>query len=154
MAKFSFSNTSTVSKPVQENKEIKSVKKEKTVKLLGPQKISKIDLIHHEAVDYTPEYYTYINSNGESVKYSGLVVTDLDGSYIGKTITTHKVILKYHPAVKPVEAVDEYFSYEDNYGRERIFTGEPKFDLEKNTYYGEVVEDILHDKIVTIYKEK
>ena len=146
MAKFSFSKTSQVQKPVEEKKvEIKKVE---------PKKSIKVNLIHHEGRDGISEFYTYTNSNGDKVKFSGLVVKDLDGSYIGKSIITHKVILDYHPAVDSVESVDEYFSYQDNYGRERIFTGEPKFDLEKNTYFGEVIEDILHDEIITIYKEK
>lgn len=148
MAKFSFSNKKAENKP-QVKKEVRYVQASNSGK-----KNVKIDLIYHEGKEYTPEFYSYTNSNGEKVKYSGLVVTDLDGSYIGKTITTHKVILQYHPTVESVKHVDEYFSYIDNYGRERIFTGEPKFDLENNTYFGEVVEDILHDEIVTIYKEK
>lgn len=149
MATFSFSNKKTVNKPQPVVKPTqKPVEEKKVVKNV------KVNLIHHEGRDYTPEFYTYTNSNGDKVKFSGLVVTDLDGSYIGKNITTHKVILQYHPTVESVEHVDEYFSYIDNYGRERIFTGEPKFDLEKNTYFGEVVEDILHDEIITIYKEK
>lgn len=114
----------------------------------------KIALIKHEGQESSAEYYTYTNANGEKCKYSGIVVTDLDGSYIGKTITTHKVILDYHPTVESVEHVDEYFSYKDIYGKERIFIGQPKFDFKLNSYYGEVTEDILHDEIVTIFKEE
>jgi len=137
MATFSFSN-----------------KKPGTNASKGIKRNIKIALIHHPGQEYVPEYYTYTNANGEKLKYSGIVVTDLDGSYIGKTITTHKVILDYHPTVNSVEHVDEYFSYKDNYGRERVFIGKPKFDLESNSYYGEVTEDILHDEIVKIFKEK
>lgn len=138
MATFSFSNKNSNT----------------TASNAGIKRNVKIALIKHEGQEPVPEYYSYTNGNGEKCKYSGIVVTDLDGSYIGKTITTHKVILDYHPTVESVEHVDEYFSYKDNYGRERIFIGEPKFDLESNSYYGEVTEDILHDEIVTIFKEK
>ena len=139
MAKFVFSNNI-------------NVEPKKTVKAKHKKNIS-VDLIKHDKIEYTPEYYTYINSDGDSVKYSGIVIKNDDGSYIGKNIITHKVILQYHPSVQSVEHVDEYFSYLDNYDRERIFVGEPKFDLENNTYYGEVTEELVHDEIVKIYKE-
>ena len=93
-------------------------------------------------------------NNGEKCKYSGIVVTDLDGSYIGKTIITHKVILNYHPTVESSEHHDEYFSYIDNYGREVMFKGEPKFDFDLNSYYGEVSEDVITDETIKVYKEK
>lgn len=153
MATFSFTKT----KPVVNNKPsakpaVKSTVKE-TVKD-NTKKNIKVNLIHYPGQEYVPEFYTYTTADGNEAKYSGIVVTDIDGSYIGKTITTHKVILQYHPTVNSVSHVDEYFSYIDNYGRERIFTGEPKFNLETNTYFGEVTEDVLHDEIVNIYKEK
>ena len=140
MAKFVFSNSN---KEVVEPKQVKEKRKRNV----------NIELIKHDKVEYSPEYYTYINDKGEVSKYSGIVIKDEDGSYIGKNIITHKVILQYHPTVKSVEHEDEYFSYFDNYDRERIFVGEPKFDLEKNTYYGEVEEEIVHDELIKIYKE-
>ena len=144
MATFSFSNKS---------KNTNTNKTESTVKQSTVKKNIKVELIKHDTVEAKPEFYTYINSNGDICKYSGLISQDLDGSYIGKVITTHKVELKYHPTVESVEHKDEYFSYLDNNGKERIFTGTPSFDLEKNAYVGEVSEDIINDELVKVYKE-
>ncbi len=140
MATFTFSNKKQQS-PVK-----------KTVKKNDFKRNVKIDLIKHNKIDYSPEYYTYINADNEKCKYSGLIYNEGD-SYIGKNIITHKVILTFHPTVNAVEHKDEYFSYIDINERERIFIGEPLYDLEKNTYYGNVIETIPHDEIVKIYKE-
>jgi len=113
----------------------------------------KVELIKHPAVNYEPEYYLYTNELGEISKYSGIVTKDLDGTYVGKIINTHKVILEYHPKLEAVEHVDEYFSYIDNNGNEKTFIGTPEFDIERNTYFGNVVEDILQDKVIEIFKE-
>lgn len=122
-----------------------------------PSNVIRIKLTKHDRVKGNPEYYTYISSDGNEEKYDGVVTKLIDEngetSYKGKIINTHKVVLNYHPSVTPVEHVDEYFSYLDNNGNERIFTGTPKFDLEQNTYFGEVNEEILHDEVIDIYKE-
>jgi hypothetical protein len=144
MASFTFS----VNKPVNKNQTSKP-----TVKKPIQSKV-KVELTMHETTNYEPEYYSYVDANGESHKYSGIVLSDIDGSYVGKVINTHKVILDYHPTVETVKPVDEYFSYIDNNGIERIFIGTPIFDSESNTYYGEVVESILEDKIIEIFKDK
>lgn len=141
MAKFSFSNKSNNTKPA-----------ETSVKTPVKKNI-KVELTKHDRIESKPEFYSYINAEGETCKYSGLISADIDGSYVGKVITTHKVVLEYHPTVTSVEHVDEYFSYIDNNGKERIFTGHPTFDLEKNTYVGEVNEEIITDEVVNIYKE-
>ncbi|MBQ3416095.1 MAG: hypothetical protein IJH39_12335 [Clostridia bacterium] len=113
----------------------------------------KVELTKHDAVKHEPEYYSYINEAGESCKFSGIITTDIDGTYVGKVIKTHKVILDYHPKVEAVEHVDEYFSYIDNNGNEKVFIGQPEFNLEENTYFGIVTEDILNDEVITIFKE-
>ena len=141
MAKFSFSNKSNNTKP------------SKTSVKTPVKKNIKVELIKHERVEPKAEFYSYINAAGDICKYSGLISTDIDGSYVGKVITTHEVILKYHPTVESVEHVDEYFSYIDNNGKERIFNGKPTFDLEKNSYVGDVEEEIINDEIVNVYKE-
>lgn len=141
MATFTFSNKS------QKSSEQKPVKKNDLKKNV------KINLIKHDRIEYSPEYYTYVNSNNEVCKYSGILYKEEDGSYIGKNITTHKVLLTFHPTVKSVDYKAEYFSYIDIYGKERIFTGTPLFNLETNTYYGEVQENNPVDTAVKIYKE-
>ena len=145
MATFTFS----VNKPVQ-----KTANNQKTThKPSIPQKL-KVDLKYHEKTNHEPEYYSYINNEGQKCKYSGIVTRDIDGSYVGKTITTHKVMLQYHPTVVSVEPVDEYFSYIDNNGIERIFIGKPEFDAQSNTYFGNVTEEHLHDETISIFKDK
>lgn len=143
MASFTFSS----SKPNKEQSANNAVKKPVQNKV-------KVELIRHESTAYEFGYYSYIDANGDKQKYSGILLNDIDGSYVGKTITTHKVILDYHPTVDTVEHVDEYFSYIDNNGIERVFIGQPKFNLETNTYFGEVTEDVLEDKIIEIFKDK
>ena len=115
--------------------------------------VKKIKLDKHPAKKEQVEYYSYITSDGEEKLYNGIISQLEDGSYIGKIINTHKVYLDYHPTVKSIDHQDEYFSYNDQFGNERVFVGTPKFDLEKNTYIGEVLEQTLTDKVIKIYKE-
>ena len=115
--------------------------------------VKKIKLDKHPAVKEQNEYYSYTSEDGEEKIYNGIISKLDDNSYIGKIITIHKVELKYHPTVKSIDHQDEYFSYKDSFGNERVFVGEPKFDLEKNTYIGEVEEETLTDKVIKIYKE-
>ena len=147
MANFTFSVKKGNKKPSNNIASNVSSESKKSVKQ------NKIELVKHEAVNYEPEYYTYLNVNGEECKYSGIITTDIDGTYVGKVIKTHKVILDYHPRVEPVEHVDEYFSYIDNNGKEKRFIGQPEFNLDENTYFGYVTEDILNDEVITIFKE-
>lgn len=137
MATFTFSNKTT-QKPVEHVK---------------PKRNIKVVLKKYDKVDYSPEHYSYVNSEGEVCRYTGVMTTDIDGTYVGKVITTHRIELQYHPKVDAVEGVDEYFSYIDGEGRERIFIGKPQFNLETNSYFGETVEDVLEDRIINIYKE-
>ena len=111
-------------------------------------------LTKHDEVKFSPEYFSYLDSNNQEIKFNGIVIKDEDGSYIGKQIIPHKVILEYHPTVKRVNAVNEYFSYLDDHGNEKIFTGVPEFDLENNAYVGVIEENVLTDRIIDIFKEE
>ncbi len=123
-----------------------------------PSNLIRVKLTKHEKVEGNKEYYTFINSDGESEKFEGLVSKIMTEpnvyTYIGKIINKQNIELIYHPSVESTSHVDEYFSYFDQNGNERIFIGEPTFDLEKNTYVGDVIEENLHDEIITIFTEK
>lgn len=112
----------------------------------------RIELIRHPAVDAESEYYTYIDADGNKKKFSGIIINN-NGSYIGKIVNTNKVILTYHPTVESVLPEDEYFSYIDKNGDEKIYSGEVEYDLEKNSYVGEVKEVTYYEEIVDLFKE-
>lgn len=155
MVTLSFSNKTSSSNKEQKKKTVNiPVKKQKVKKpaeLIDKTK-KRVALKKYDAINFAPEYFTYINEAGEEHKFSGIIIKD-ENSYLGKQMIFHKVILTYHPEVKSVEYSPEYFTYIDNNGAIKTFKGEPKFDLENNTYFGEVVEDVLNDEIIKIYKE-
>lgn len=114
----------------------------------------KVNLIKHEGIKAVPEYFSYLNDKNEEVKFSGIIIKDVDNSYIGKQVISNKVLLTYHPAVESVKYSPEYFTYVDKNGKERSFIGEPRFDMENNTYVGTVTEEVLNDEIIEIFKEE
>ena len=133
MATFSFNNSKPeVKKPV--NKKVK------------------VELIKHDAVEAKDECYTYKDSEGNDKKFSGIIIKDND-SYLGKVINTNKVILTYHPEVEEVEAQEEYFSYIDDEGKEKVFSGTPEFDLESNSYFGYIKETSYYEEVIDLFKE-
>ena len=87
-----------------------------------------------------------------SNKFSGIIIKDND-SYLGKVINTNKVILTYHPAVEAQEAQEEYFSYIDDEGNEKEFSGIPEFDLENNSYFGYIKETSYYEEVIDLFKE-
>lgn len=149
MAKFTFTSKSSSEKPV------KQTPKKETVKAAAPGKKNvRVLLKKYEQVDSKPEFYSYINTDGETCKFSGIVSQNEDGTYLGKVITTHKVPLIWHPTVESVKHVDEYFSYIGDDEREHTFTGDPQYDIEKNVYIGLVTENKIVDEIVNIYRDE
>ena len=107
----------------------------------------------HEVFETIAEHYSYIDSSGKEQKYVGIISKSSD-SAVGKTFETHKVILKYHPAVEHVEGNDEFFTYIDSAGTEHRYTDKIEYDLEKNTYVGRITEHTISNKIVEIFEEK
>lgn len=112
----------------------------------------RIKLIKHPAIDAQNEYYTYIDAEGKDRKFSGIIINN-NGSYVGKVINTNKIILTYHPTVESVIPQKEYFSYIDMNGDEKVYSGEVEFDLEKNSYIGEVKEVTYTEEIIDLFKE-
>lgn len=148
---------------IQKNNKIpKAVVKKKVVqnnhidrkKVLLKDNFIKVDLTKHEGAKFSPEYFTYFKNNGEEAKFSGVIIKDVDGSYIGKQVVSHKVDIEYHPKVESVKHSPEHFTYMNSDGKEKRFVGEPEFDLENNTYVGVVTETALHDEIIEIFEEK
>lgn len=114
----------------------------------------KVVLTKHEGINFSPEYFSYMNESGQEVKFNGIIIKNDDGSYVGKQIIPHKVILEYHPEVKSVNYSPEHFTYINQYGKEKEYIGDVEFDLYSNSYTGVVVEDVLKDDVVEIFKEK
>lgn len=115
-------------------------------------KEKQIELIRHPEIKEQNEYYSYVDEEGNTKKFSGIIV-EKDGSYIGKSIMNHKVALTYHPSVEAVEGREEYFSYFDNDGKEIRFVGKPEYDLENNTYFGFIDTVSSTEEIIDIFKE-
>ena len=113
----------------------------------------KVKLTKYEGVNPSPEYFSYLNDNGEETKFSGIIIND-DNSYLGKQILTTKVELTYHPKVESVKYSPEHFTFIDNNGKEKPFAGNPEFDLDNNAYVGTVIETVLHDQVIEIFEEK
>ena len=111
-----------------------------------------IELIRHSEIKEQNEYYSYVDNDGNEKKFSGIIV-EKDGSYVGKTVMNHKVILTYHPEVKAVEGREEYFSYLNDEGKEIRFVGKPEYDLENNSYFGFIDNVSSTEEIIDIFKE-
>lgn len=122
------------------------------------KKVSKIKnnptviLTKHPKIEEVKEYYSYLDKDNKEKKYSG-IISYSDGNYYGKVFDKHIVPLIYHESVESVIGSDEYFSYIDENGEEKIFTGSPKFSFETNSYIGEIEKVNIKEEIVDIYKE-
>lgn len=122
-------------------------------KIAAKPKPKKVVLEKHVTSMATNEYYTYIGIDGEEHKYTG-ILTKSELSAYGKIFEDHKVDLIYHPEIKHVDAVSEYFSYIDENGNEHIFRGKVEFDLERNTYFGILREKEIKEEMIQIFEEK
>lgn len=100
-----------------------------------------------------PEYYTYIDSNGNEQKYGGILSRSNSGIY-GKSIERHKVLLTYHPEVKNVVGIKEHYTYFDTYGNEFLYEGKVDFDEKTNTYTGVYEDIVINNTIIDIFEEK
>ena len=78
-------------------------------------------------------YFSYVNSNGETITYWGYPKQDSDGNYYLTYNTTTTFDLTYHPKVEPKP---EYFTYIDSDGVEKEYTGKVTYNKVKKTYYG------------------
>jgi hypothetical protein len=116
-------------------------------------KTNKIVLTQKESEEVVPEYYTYIDSNGNEQKYTGIISRSSDNVY-GKSFEQHKVKLEYHPGVKQVNGNDEYFSYTDMSGVERMYTDDIEFDEKSNSYVGKIPSVKVTNKVIDIFEEK
>ena len=154
MAMLSLQRNSKSPKPVTKKKVIKNYNIDRKYNIVNDKNKVRVNLIKHEGVSFSPEYFSYLNDNNEEVKFSGIVIKDIDDSYIGKQMISNKVILEYHPNVESVSHSTEHFTYINENGKEKVFIGEPEYDLENNTYIGIVKENVLHDEIVEIFEEK
>lgn len=113
----------------------------------------KIELTQHITPVQTNEAYVYIDENGEEKKYVG-ILTKSNHAAFGKIYDEHKVDLIYHPEVKHVDAVKEYFTYIDENNEEQVFKGKVEFDLERNTYIGVIQKRDIKEKMIQIFEEK
>ena len=105
-----------------------------------------------EKLTNIPEYYSYIDANGNEQKYSGILIKN-GSSFIGKIFDLQVVNLDFHPGVKHIEGTPEYFTYIDVKGNEIKYNGEVKYDNEKNCYIGTYVETHINNKPIAIFKE-
>ena len=96
-----------------------------------------VDLKFYPAVEEvvgSVSYMTYVNSDGNEVKYYGLTKTKEDGTRYFAYNTSRQIDLIYKA---PEEKTVEYFTYFDKGGNSRIYSGKtPTF--EKGTYFGMV----------------
>ena len=154
MATFSLLRNTKAPKTTVKKNVVRNHVVDRTKNIATDKTKEKVVLAKHEGVSFSPEYFSYLNESGEEVKFNGIIIKDDDGSYVGKQIIPHKVILEYHPTVKSVKYSPEHFTYVNQYGKEKEYIGEVEFDLENNSYIGKVVEDVLKDDVVKIFEEE
>lgn len=117
------------------------------------QRGNRIVLTKKEVENVVPEYYTYINENGEEHKYVGIVSKSSSSAY-GKTVTTHKVALVEHPAIAHVNSEPERFTYISKDGTEKQYKGNVSFDEITGAYFGVLKEYGITNTVIDIYEEK
>lgn len=98
-----------------------------------------VDLKFHEAIPAEQgysSYYTYINNEGNQVKYSGLINNikrnPIDNSYFFTYTSVDTIDLKHYPEIKPVKP---YFTYINDNGEEVIYDGKMFYDKFTSSYY-------------------
>jgi len=119
----------------------------KTVK----SKKEKIVLTYHEPVEGISEYYSYIDENGNEVKFddkSYTIVKLSANKYIAKKANVSKVNLKYVPAQESSEYEPEYFTYGDE-----KYLGEVKYNEETGKHTGIINVVKTYDKEIKLYEE-
>lgn len=83
-------------------------------------------------------YFTYINSEGNIVKYNGLtskIKKGINNTYFLTYIITNEVEVKKH---NKINYVPGYFTYIDNLGKEQLYSDDIsyiQYDKRKSTYY-------------------
>jgi len=92
---------------------------------------------HNEkpAIEGWSSYFTYIDENGDKVRYTdsiGAIRRNIDNSYYITKINKDEINLIRHPEVKEIPA---YFSFINEDGKEEIYEGKPFFDKFTSTYY-------------------
>ena len=95
-----------------------------------------VDLEYHPAVEHVDgynSYYTYINSNGDEIRYYGLMKSKENGDKYFAYFTTKQIDLIYKPAEVTTVA---HYTYMDNNGNVHVYNGEVKY--ENGSYYGTI----------------
>lgn len=111
-----------------------------------------VTLTKHEKITNVPEHYTYIDDKGKEQKYSGIISKSSD-KFIGKIFEPSVVMLKFHPTVNTVIGVPEHFTYIDANGKEYEYDGNVVFDENRNCYVGNLVETIITNEPIDLFKE-
>lgn len=120
---------------------------------VSQQKIRKVVLNRKETETNVPEYYTYIDENGNEQKYAG-VISKVSSNLIGKLIATHKVQLDFHPGVATVVGEKEHWTYIGDDGNNHIYDGEVMFDETSSSYVGIVKKYVMNNTLIDIFEEK
>lgn len=104
---------------------------------LSSQSVVDKELIYHpevEEVNGSSSYYSYINSLGEEVIYYGNIQKDEDKVPYFTYVERNLFDLKYYPEILPQ---DEYFTYIDSDGQEKVYTNKDiEFNSKTNSYIG------------------
>jgi len=116
-----------------------------------PKNKQKVQLTYHDCVKSVPEYFSYINENGEEVKLTdkSYMITKVSSTkYVGKKSFVSKIPLTYISAQEAIEYQPSFFTYNGN----EIYLDKPIYDEESNTYKGvlEVVD--VYDKEIKLYE--
>ena len=111
----------------------------------------KIQLTYHGPINPVPEYFSYINADGEEVKLTdkSYMITKISSTkHVGKKTYVSKIPLTYVPAQEEIKHQPEFFTYNDT----EIYLDKPTYDEESNTYKGvlEVVD--VYDKEIKLYE--
>lgn len=104
---------------------------------ISNKSISEKELIYHPEVKEVKgylSYYSYINSEGEEIRWFDNIKKDNEGNTFFTYTERNLFNLEYNPSV---EAKEEYFSYIDPVTKEeKKYTGSVIYNKRTNTYTG------------------
>ena len=111
----------------------------------------KIQLTYHGPINAVPEYFSYINTDGEEVKFTNktYMITKISSTkYIGKKTYVSKIPVTFVPDQEEIKHQPAYFTYNNG----EIYLDKPIYNEKTNTYQGvlEVVD--VYDKEIKLYE--
>jgi len=117
-----------------------------------PENKEKILLTYHDCIQEKPEYFSYIDSNGNEMYFndSSYTINKISSTqYIARKSYVAKVPLEFIESKAPVQYQKAYFTYN---GNER-YLDKVNYNSYTNSYVGTLEVVNVYDKEVLLYEE-